>query len=281
MFLTLKAFYWESVKIFSKLRTYIGFITIAILIPMIMLLVRKYGFDVQGAAFRSLENSFFFVGTLINGLLISYYLMNVLWVHFPFFIVLVAGDVMAGEGAAGTFRMLLTRPISRFQVVTSKFLATFLYTAAIVLFLGICSVGVGILVIGGGDLFVLDKGILILVQGEALLRFLLAYILAVWVQTTVAALAFLFSTISNNSVGPIIGTYAVIVVSLVLSVLRIDALESIKPYLFTSYFEVFFAPFSNPIPWHEILSDVIHLGAFILIFYLISVVIFMRKDICT
>ncbi len=281
MLLTLKAFYWETVKIFSKLRTYIGFITIVILIPVIMLLVRKYGFDVQDMAFRPLENSFVFVGTLVNGLLISYYLMNVLWVHFPFFIILVAGDVMAGEGASGTFRILLTRPISRFQVVTSKFLATFLYTAAIILFLGICSVGIGILVIGGGDLFVFDKGILILAQGDALCRFLLAYLLAIWVQTTVAALAFLFSTISNNSVGPIIGTYAVIVVSMVLSVLKIDALESIKPYLFTSYFDVFFAPFSVPIPWSEILIDVVHLGVFILIFYLLSVVIFVRKDICT
>ncbi len=281
MLLTLKAFYWETFKIFSKLRTYIGFITIVILIPVIMLLVRKFGFDIQDMAFRPLENSFIFVGTLVNGLLISYYLMNVLWVHFPFFIILVAGDVMAGEGASGTFRMLLTRPISRFQVVTSKFLATFLYTAAIILFLGICSVGVGILVIGGGDLFVFDKGILILAQGDALLRFLLAYLLAIWVQTTVAALAFLFSTLSNNSVGPIIGTYAVIVVSMVLSVLKIDALDSIKPYLFTSYFDVFFAPFSDPIPWLEILSDVIHLGVFILIFYMLSVVIFARKDICT
>jgi len=281
MLLTLKAFYWETFKIFSKLRTYIGFITIVILIPVIMLLVRKFGFDIQDMAFRPLENSFIFVGTLVNGLLISYYLMNVLWVHFPFFIILVAGDVMAGEGASGTFRMLLTRPISRVQVVTSKFLATFLYTAAIILFLGICSLGVGILVVGGGDLFVFDKGILILAQGDALLRFLLAYLLAIWVQTTVAALAFLFSTLSNNSVGPIIGTYAVIVVSMVLSVLKIDALDSIKPYLFTSYFDVFFAPFSDPIPWLEILSDVIHLGVFILIFYMLSVVIFARKDICT
>jgi ABC-2 type transport system permease protein len=95
------------------------------------------------------------------------------------------------------------------------------------------------LIVGGGDLFVFDKGILILSQGDALQRFLLAYLIATWVQMTVAALAFMFSTWTNNSVGPIIGTYAVIVVSMILTVIKIPALEVIHPYLFVSYFDVF------------------------------------------
>jgi len=204
MRLFLKAAYFEVLKIFSRPRTYIGFATIAILIPLIMFLARRYGFDVQDQALQSLGNSFLFVGSLVNGLLVSYYLMNVLWVHFPFFIVLVAGDIMAGEGAAGTFRILLTRPVTRFQIITAKFCATFFYTFTIVFFLGLFSVGAGILIVGGGDLFVFDKGILILAQSEALYRFLLAYMLAVVVQMVVASLTFLFSTITCNGIGPII-----------------------------------------------------------------------------
>ncbi len=272
----------ELIKTYSRYRTYIGFVTISILVPLIMWLVRKYGFDeMQGNTLNSLENSFVFVGSLVNGLLISYYLMTVLWVHFPFFIVLVGGDIVASESSAGTFRLWLSRPVSRFTVLTSKFLATFIYTSSIVFFLGLCSVGCGILIIGGGDLLVFDKGILILSQEEALLRFLLAYSLAVCVQMVVASLSFLFSTMSNNSVGPIIGTYAIIVVSLILSVLRIDALDGIRPYLFTSYFDVFFAPFADPIPWEEIKFNLSRLGIFIAVFYSLSLISFLRKDICT
>lgn len=281
MTLLLKATWYEIIKIASKWRTYIGFITIAVLIPVIMFLVRKYGFGVQDNALNSMKNSFMFVGSLVNGLIISYFLMNVLWVHFPFFIVLVAGDVVSSEGAAGTFRIWLTRPISRFQVITAKFIATFVYTAAIVLFLGFLSVGLGMLIVGGGDLFVFDKGILILSQGEALYRFLIAYLLAVWVQMTVASLCFLFSSLTSNSVGPIIGTYATLVVMFILSVLKIDALKVIHPYLFTSYFDVFFAPFSDPIPWREITGDVGKLGIFIFVFYLASAISFIRKEITT
>ena len=114
-----------------------------------MLLVRKFGFDIQDSAIRHLEDSFIIVGSLVNGLLVSYYLMNVLWVHFPFFVILVAGDVVAGEGAAGTFRILLSRSISRFQVTTSKYFATLIYTAAIVFFLGIYSLAMGMMIVGG------------------------------------------------------------------------------------------------------------------------------------
>lgn len=281
MRLFLKAAYFEVLKIFSRLRTYIGFATIAVLIPLIMFLVRKYGFEVQDQTLRSLGNSFLFVGSLVNGLLVSYYLMNVLWVHFPFFIVLVAGDIMAGEGAAGTFRILLTRPVTRFQIITAKFCATFFYTFTIVFFLGLFSIGAGMLIVGGGDLFVFDKGILILAQSEALYRFLLAYMLAVVVQMVVASLTFLFSTITSNGIGPIIGTYAVLAVFFILSVLKISALEVIRPYLFTTYFDVFFAPFSDPIPWSEILHKVGYLSCYIFGFYIISTIIFLRKDITT
>jgi len=277
----LKNIYYEIFKIFSKSRTYIGFVTIIILIPIIMLLVRKYGFEVQDQALRSLGNTFVFVGSLVNGLLISYYLMNVLWIHFPFFIVLVAGDIMAGEGAAGTFRILLTRPVNRFWIITSKFVATIFYTWAIVFFLGICSIGIGMVLVGGGDLFVFDKGILILSQSQAISRFLLAYSLAVIVQLVVASLTFFFSTMTSNGIGPIIGTYAVLVVFYILSVLKISALETIRPYLFTSYFDIFFAPFSDPIPWGEIVHHIGLLTCYIVGFYLASTLIFLKKDITT
>jgi ABC-2 type transport system permease protein len=207
--------------------------------------------------------------------------MNVLWIHFPFFIVLVAGDIMAGEGAAGTFRVLLTRPVSRFWIITAKFIATFFYTWAIVFFLGICSLGIGMSLVGGGDLFVFDKGILILSQSQAISRFLLAYSLAVIVQMVVASLTFFFSTMTSNGIGPIIGTYAVLVVFYILSVLKISALETIRPYLFTSYFDIFFAPFSDPIPWGEIVHHISLLICYIAGFYLASTIIFLKKDITT
>jgi len=71
------------------------------------------------------------------------------------------------------------------------------------------------------------------------------------------------------------------VVSMILAVIKIPALEIIRPYLFVSYFDVFFMPFSDPIPWGEIGVSLLKLTAFILTFFGISAVSFLKKDICT
>ncbi len=269
----------ELLKIYSKPRTYIGFITVTILIPLIMFLIKKYGFSLPDYYLKSFSQNFQMEGNLVNGYLVSYYLMSILWVHFPFFIILVAGDSFAGEDSHGTFRVLLTRPVSRIQVLTAKYIATFIYTASIVLFLGFISIGTGNLLLGGGDLFVFDKGILILSENEAIVRFIIAYMLAIGVQIVVASLAILLSTISENPIGPIIGTYAVIIVSIILSMLNIEAMDNIRPYLFTSYFDVFFAPFTDPIPWNEIWGNLIALAKFGGLFFILSIIRFVRKDI--
>ncbi len=272
---------WELFKIFSKWRTYIGFITILVLTPLIMLLIRKFGWEFELDAASSISDTFDYYGRAVNGLFISYYLMNVLWVHFPFFVILVAGDIMAAEGASGTYRMLLTRPVSRWQIVTGKYIATYLYTLAIVLFMGLVTIGIGMLVLGGGDLLVVGNGITIFSQSEALGRFLVAYLVASVVQMTVGGLAFVFSTWTSNAVGPIIGSYAVIVVSYILALIKIDALKVVQPYLFVNYFNVFFSPFAYPLPWRYIGVQLTKLLIFVVVFYLISLVSFVRKDIKT
>lgn len=269
----------ELIKIYQKPRSYIGFLTIGILIPLIMLLIRKFGFHSPEYYMQSLSKDLLIEGNLINGYLISYTLMSILWVHFPFFIILVAGDSFAGEDSHGTFRLLLTRPVSRIQVLVAKYLATFIYTASIVLFMGIISLVSGVLFLGGGDLFVFDKGILILSQNEAWLRFFIAYCLAIYVQIIVASLAILLSTISENPIGPMIGTYAIIIVSIILSAIKVEALDTIRPYLFTSYFDIIYIPFAVPIPWDDIFSNILALSKFGGLFFILSIIRFIRKDI--
>jgi len=272
---------FEIVKIFSKFRSYIGFITIAILLPVVMGLVKRFGFDVYNSFFNDFSDYFTTTGTIVSGYLIAYYLMAILWIHFPFFIILVAGDVMATEANSGTYRMLLTRPVTRNSVVFAKYISTIVYTVMLISFLGIFSIVIGKLILGGNELMVFDEGLLILSEQETLYRFLIAYLLAIWVQIVVASLAFFFSTLAKNSVGPIIGTYALVLLFVIISILKIDALAVVKPYLFTTYFDIFYAPFRSTIPYNKILSDCWKLGSFSLIFFGLSYINFMRKDICS
>jgi len=58
---------------------------------------------------------------------------------FPFLFAIIIGDSVAGELSAGTMKLLLIRPVSRWKIWISKLFAAFLVCAATVLYYGICS----------------------------------------------------------------------------------------------------------------------------------------------
>ena len=219
-------------------------------------------------------DSFIIVGSVFNGFLVTYITMNFLWVHIPFLLMLVAGDVVAGEGALGTFRITLTRRISRFRIMLAKLVATYIYTIILILFFVVMSLGLGSLWLGTGDLVVFDSGVLILPQEMVWGRFAIAFLFAIFVMFVSVTLCFMFSSMVNNGIGPIIGAMAI-------ANIPIDIFETIKPYLFTSYFDIWQKAFYDPIPWGEIGKDVLVLSAYSIVFIVISFIHFIRKDIST
>ncbi len=271
----------EIIKIFGKKRSLLGFLALAILMPLIIWGFSKGATSIERDVMRQLEGSFIIVGSVFNGFLVTYITMNFLWVHIPFLIMLVAGDVVAGEGAAGTFRITLTRRISRFQILIAKLIATYLYTILLITFFVLMSLGLGSLWLGIGDLVVFDKGILILPQEMVWSRFALAFVFATFVMLVVATLCFMFSSMVNNGIGPIIGAMAIIIIGLAIANIPIDIFEKINPYLFTSYFDIWQKAFFDPIPWQDIGNDAIVLMAYMLVFIIISSVHFVKKDIST
>lgn len=270
----------ELSKIFRKWRTYIGFLAIAILVPIIQIAMLVEG--EQGINFmtRNLQQSFVFVGNLLNGYLISYAILNALVVHIPFLITLVAGDLLAGEATAGTYRILVTRPISRFKIVLSKFLAGLIYTNLLVLWLAVMSLGIGISVFGIGELIVIKNvNILILARNDVFWRFLLAYGFAALSMTVVLSLAFLFSSLVENAIGPIVSTMAIIIVFVIISALDIEFFHSIRPYLFTNYMQSWRSFFDDPIDFQDLFKSAAVLIGHIIFFFGATVYIFNKKDI--
>jgi ABC-2 type transport system permease protein len=271
----------EIIKIFGKKRSLLGFLALAILMPLIIWGFSKGATGIEQDIVRQLEGSFIIVGSVFNGFLVTYITMNFLWVHIPFLIMLVAGDVVAGEGAAGTFRITLIRRISRFKILIAKLIATYFYTILLIIFFAIMSLGLGSLWLGIGDLVVFDEGILILPQKMAWVRFALAFIFATFVMLVVTTLCFMFSSMVNNGIGPIIGAMSIIIIGLAIANIPIDIFEKISPYIFTSYFDIWQKAFFDPIPWRDIGNGAIILTIYMLVFIIISTVQFIRKDIST
>jgi ABC-2 type transport system permease protein len=271
----------ELAKAFSKWRTYIAFIAIGILIPIVVFSMKAEGEQYFSFATQAIQQVFTFSGNLMNGYTVAYILMGSLYVHMPFLVTLVAGDILAGEATGGTYRLLLTRPLSRTMMVSSKFITTVIATNALVLFMALLSIGLGVVTMGTGEVVVIQSKITILAADDVPWRFVLAYGYAALAMTTVSSIAFLFSSLVENAIGPIMTTMALIIVFTILSAIDLLFFDSIRPLLFTTHMQGWKYFFSDPVDWDRLLPSISVLLGHIAACYAAALFIMKRKDILT
>ncbi len=269
----------ELVKLFFKKRTYIGFGIVLLIVPLIEVAMKLEGGRFLTIAMRGLSQDFLFFGNLFNGWFLAHQIMNSLWFHIPLLISFVAGDQLAGEATAGTYRLILIRPVSRTRIFTAKYITTLIYTVLFVFFLAALSIGLAIALLGQGDLIVVTRGILILPESDVAWRFLIAYLLAAWAMITIASLSFFFSSFVENAIGPIVATMGVLIVFTVVSVIPVELFEIPKRFLFTKYLNMWQKIFQDPVPWDEIKTGILFMGAWTLASVLSAWAVFVRKDI--
>jgi len=278
----MKLFWFEIYKTFSRWRTYISFGFIALIVILTEVVMKVSANEILYRMMRSFEKDFLIFGNVLNGWFITAFIMNSLHIHIPFFITLVAGDIVSSEATSGTVRFLLTRPPSRSKIITAKYLTTLFYTTGLVIFLALIFVFLGLILFGSGDLIMNYHArfrIVFIPEAQVPVRMLLAFAAAVWSMTVVASLAFLLSTLAENSIGPIIGTMAVVIVFLVIGNFPFDFFRMLSPYLFTTYM-IFWQRFlDDPISWGEIAKSATILGLHSVGLFLIAFAAFNRKDI--
>jgi len=271
----------EIYKVFTRSRSFIAFFAILAIILVAMAAMLWEGEAMHNFITQNLNDAFYMQGNLINGYLMSYLILNFLWVHVPLLVVIVTGDLFSGEAHGGTFRLLLTRPVSRWKLVTVKYIAAIVYTFFLMLFFAVLSLGLGILLFGKGDLMIIMGTVNIFPQDDVLWRFLLAYAFGFVGMITVAGLSLLFSSMTNNSLGPILSTMAIIILFTLISTFDFSFFKLVKPFLLTSYLDSWQLFFTFDLNKQSIIKDVIVLLVHLIIFYGITIFYFRKKDILT
>ncbi len=282
----------ELFKIFLKPRTYIAFAAIAAIVGLIQL-----GFYVDGETYikfgmQALSDSFNVEGKILNGYLLAYIILQTLLIHVPLLIALVAGDMISGEANMGTLRLLASKPVSRTKLIISKFLATTVYTLALLIWMAIWALFLSLLIFGADDMIIMKSEVVTqILKSDTLWRYVAAFGFAALAMVTVASLAFFLSIFAENSIGPIMACMSIIIFFTILNTLNLPLFNAVKPFLFTShmlgwkgFFDVQVNSNNEQIVGSvENLSAVLRsagiLVAHIFIFLGASIYIFNRKDI--
>lgn len=282
----------ELFKIFRRPRTYIAFAAITGLIGII-----QFGLKLEGDAYvdfmmRDITSSLTIEGKILNGYQVCYIILQILLVHVPLLIALVAADMISGEANMGTLRILLTKPISRTQILLAKFIAAMVYTLLLLVWLAILALFANMLIFGTDDLFLMKSQYVVLLKKDDIFwRYVWAFGFAALAMTTVASLGFLFSLFAENSIGPIVATMSVIIFFTILSTISIPLFNKIKPFLFTTHMigwkeffdikvndanEAIVGTIQNP---QKIINSALVLVIHIIGFVGASVWVFKRKDV--
>lgn len=272
--------YNELIKISAKPRSYIGIGAITLIVSIILVAMKVDGMSLISFFTEPFEQSLSFEGNILNGNLIAFLILQMLIIHVPLLIALVTGDLISGEGAIGTIRLLATKPISRIRILFSKFLAGCAYTFIMLAWLVFIALIIGKLIFGTGDLIVIGgDGLMILKENDVAWRFLSGFTLAFLSMVMIATLSLTFSCFSDNSVGPIVSTMAVIILFTIISNLDVSVLQSVQPFLFTNHIVAWKYFFEDPVPSGNILNSCLILFLYIVILLSIAAYKFTKKDI--
>ena len=228
----------ELFKIFKRPRTFIAFGVITAIILLVQVALKFGGEEYVGLVMSGLSSTFDAPpNQVLNGYFVCFIILNLLLIHIPILVALIAGDMISGEANMGTLRLLVSKPISRTRLLLVKFMAASVYTILLLIWVAVLSLLVSILLFGTNELFV-ARGleVNILSSSDVLWRYIAAFAFASIGLITVASLAFMFSTFADNSIGPIVACVCVIIVFTILTQLQIPFYdETIKPWLFTTH----------------------------------------------
>lgn len=290
----------ELYKISKRPRTYIAFVAIAAIVLIFQFAFKADGHTYIGLMLQSAGDTFDLDRTkAINGYFMCYIILNTLLIQVPMLIALVAGDAISGEANMGTLRLMLTKPVSRTQLIMIKFAASLIFTIALLVWMAVMALFVSMLIFGTDDLLIFrvkgdESQILQITKDDILWRYFAAFGYAAVALTVIAALSLLLSIFAENSVGPIIATVTIVIICTIISNINVPIIDkNVKPWLFTSYlvgWKGFFyiaadednVPIKGSIEnWPSIRNSLYILLAHIGIFLGAAIWVFRKKDILT
>lgn len=275
LFAQLKNELW---KLFGKKRTYIGFGAF-LLAQTAMLLAFKFT-RWQDDMQRMLSGNGYLATDFISALTVAVVMiMPQIILLMPLYVALVGGDLVAKEAEDGTLRMILSRPISRVRLLFVKWLAGIIFSAVLILVLGVTALGLARLFFPWEGLFVFvpGKAFSVLAANEGFLRYLLAHVFLVVNAGTILSLAFLFSCANMKPASATILALTYLFVNLVME--GIPFFNRFDNWFITHHFRCWLLVFQNPIPWWQILQSQMLLFAMSATAFIAGATTFQVRDI--
>lgn len=268
----------ELWKLFGKKRTYIGFGAF-LLGQNAMLLAFRFT-RWQEHMERLLRGNGYLAEEYVSALTVAVVmLIPQMILLMPLYAALVGGDLVAKEAEDGTLRMILARPISRFRLLLAKWVAGIIFSAALVLVLGVTALIFARIWFPWRGMFVFAPGMVFNVfsPADGLKLYVWSHLLMTLNASVILALAFMFSCFNMKPAAATILALSYLFVNLVVE--GIPFFEAYHEWLLPYHFRCWLLIYADPIAWDRIIGSVVVLVAANLTAFLIGQAAFQARDI--
>jgi ABC-2 type transport system permease protein len=207
-------------------------------------------------------------------------MVPVAYLLMPLYVALVGGDLVAKEAEDGTLRMILSRPVSRLRIVTTKWLAGALFSVVLVVVLGVSGIAFASIFFPPGSMFALlpMEGVFgVFDGGEGTVRYASAMALLTVKAVTVMGMGWMFSCFNMKPAAATILALSVFMVSRLIQ--EIPYFHDLQAWFITYHLNFWMRVFMQPIPWPDICESLSILFGFNLTFFIIGSFAFQVRDI--
>lgn len=268
----------EGFRLLRQSRTYYALAGVLLIEAVVLLSAYYQGNEIIDILLSQLRESFYFEGTLVNGNLITYLILNSMWFHLPLILMIVVSGLLTSEYKDRTLLTVMMQPVGKVRYLLSKYLVGILFSIIIVLLLSVTSLGFSYAIFGKGDLVVLLDGLNFYEQPDAFLRIVLAFAAGtfsmVFYSVTSLTLAVIFKDITK--------TWIVSVLFIVISnlLMKMDFgsgfLNNVFYFKLNQSWQFFFYP---DIPWSQIILKTGLIVLYTTLLTLLGLFLFKTKDI--
>lgn len=269
----------ELWKLFGKKRTYIGFGAFLVAQNLTLVLFR-FSRNGEAGMERVLAGNGYLAQQYISALTVALImLIPQILLLMPLYAALIGGDLMAKEAEDGTLRMILSRPVSRFRLVLTKWLAGMAFSFCLAISLGITALFFSRLWFPWKNLFAYAPPQVfgLFSPGEGLKLYAFYNLLQTMNACVIVGLGFMFSCFNMKPAAATILSLSVLFVSMVLE--NLPFLESYQEYTPTYHMQTWHFVFAQPIPWARMSQSFCVLVAFNATAFLVGAAAFQARDI--
>jgi len=268
----------EIMKIAKQSKTYYALGAIFLIELLILITAYYQGSTILDLLLDNLKQSFYFEGTLLNGNLIMYIVLNSLWFNVPLILMIVTSGILTDEYKDGTLQTVMLQAVKKWKFMLAKYIIAVCFTLFVIVFMMISTCVLAYSIFGKGDLVVYLNTLNFFESYDAFRRICLAFVSGAIAMVFYCIVSITLAVFIKEAAKTWIASALFLVITNLL--LKVDfGLKVVNDYFFPKLIDTWQQLFYYETDWPHILANnmVLMLYSFALTIW--GIVVFHKKDI--